>query len=94
MLLLEDKLTAIGLRSVVRDEVLGYHQEPTETGDLAYRATIPGELVEAINDPFLEESSLRAWIGPHQHAVLYPVRNKQCYNLVLLYVGLQTWPSM
>ncbi|RJE21241.1 FAD binding domain protein [Aspergillus sclerotialis] len=75
---------ADGLRSVVRDEVLGYHQEPTETGDLAYRATITGELVEAINDPFLEKSALRAWIGPHQHAVLYPVRNKLCYNLVLL----------
>lgn len=71
---------------MVRDEVLGYHKEPSETGDLAYRATIPRERIEEIQEPFLEESALRGWIGPHQHAVLYPVRNKACFNLVLLYV--------
>lgn len=74
----------LGLRSVVRDFVLGYHEEPTETGDLAYRATIPRERIEALQDPFLQESALRGWIGPHQHAVLYPVRNKTVFNLVLL----------
>ncbi|KAJ5818913.1 Salicylate hydroxylase [Penicillium riverlandense] len=75
---------ADGLRSVVRDEILGYHIEPVETGDLAYRATIPKERVEALNEPFLQEPSLRAWVGPRQHAVLYPVRNSATFNLVLL----------
>lgn len=73
---------------MVRDEVLGYHKEPTEIGDLAYRATIPRERVEEIKNPSLKESAVRAWIGPHMHAVMYPVRNKTCFNLVLLYACL------
>ena len=45
------------------------------------------ERIEALQDPFLKESALRGWIGPRQHAVLYPVRKKTVFNLVLLYVG-------
>ncbi|KAJ6086210.1 Salicylate hydroxylase [Penicillium sp. IBT 16267x] len=64
---------ADGLRSVVRDEVLGYHVGPSDTGDLAYRATFPKERVEALDESLIEPS-LRCWLGPYQHAVLYPVR--------------------
>ncbi|KAJ5923895.1 hypothetical protein N7466_008082 [Penicillium verhagenii] len=74
---------ADGLRSVVRDEVLGYHVDPSDTGDLAYRATFPKERVEAL-DKSLIEPSLRCWLGPRQHAVLYPVRSGSTYNLVLV----------
>ncbi|KAL1981392.1 hypothetical protein VTN96DRAFT_2735 [Rasamsonia emersonii] len=74
---------ADGLRSVVRSKVLGYESPPVETGDLAYRATIPRSRVEDL-DPSLQDSALRAWLGPRQHAVLYPVRNKTVFNLVLL----------
>lgn len=73
------------MRSVVRDEVLGYHVDPSDTGDLAYRATFPKDRVEAL-DSSLVEPSLRCWLGPEIHAVLYPVRNGNVYNLVLLYV--------
>lgn len=41
-------------------------------------------------DPSLQDSALRAWVGPRQHAVLYPVRNKTVFNLVLLFVSIQT----
>ncbi|KAL1965536.1 hypothetical protein VTN77DRAFT_5619 [Rasamsonia byssochlamydoides] len=80
------RLTDTGIRLVVRDHVLGYHRPPVETGDLAYRATIPRSWVEAL-DPFLQDSALRAWIGPRQHAILYPVRNKTVFNLVLSLVS-------
>ncbi|KAJ5645957.1 hypothetical protein N7490_002329 [Penicillium lividum] len=74
---------ADGLRSVVRDEVLGYHIGPSDTGDLAYRATFPKERVEALDESLIEPS-LRCWLGPYQHAVLYPVRGGSTYNLVLV----------
>ncbi|KAJ5651378.1 Salicylate hydroxylase [Penicillium longicatenatum] len=74
---------ADGLRSVVRNEVLGYHVGPSDTGDLAYRATFPKERVEALDESLIEPS-LRCWLGPHQHAVLYPVRGGSTYNLVLV----------
>ncbi|KAJ5925068.1 Salicylate hydroxylase [Penicillium verhagenii] len=54
---------ADGLRSVVRDEVLGYHVGPSDTGDLAYRATFPKERVEALDESLIEPS-LRCWLGP------------------------------
>ncbi|KAA8646339.1 hypothetical protein EYZ11_009901 [Aspergillus tanneri] len=75
---------ADGLRSVVRDELLGYHAEIIESGDLAYRATIPKERVKHLQDPVLEELSVRVWLGPRQHAVLYPLRNGATFNLVLI----------
>lgn len=77
-----------GLHSIVRDQVLGHHEGPVETGDLAYRGTIPRNLIEGLNDPSIQSllnvPAQRVWVGPHQHAVLYPVRNRTVYNLVLL----------
>ena len=74
---------------MVRDEVLGYHVGPSDTGDLAYRATFPKERVEALDESLIEPS-LRCWLGPYQHAVLYPVRGGATYNLVLVFVNFLT----
>lgn len=61
---------------------------PSETGDLAYRGTFTREQLKALNDTrineILDESSQSVWLGPSQHAVFYPLRNKTEYNLVLL----------
>lgn len=38
-------------------------------------------------DESLVEPSLRCWLGPYQHAVLYPVRGGSTYNLVLVFVN-------
>ena len=79
---------ADGLRSTMRERVLGRPDPPVETGDLAYRATIPVEKIVALNDPkvneHIKEISSSTWYGPNSHAVLYPVRNGQVWNLVLL----------
>lgn len=44
---------ADGLHSQVRTAVLGYVEEPVESGDLAYRITIPRELIEKDADEFI-----------------------------------------
>ena len=78
---------ADGLRSYVRDYVLGYHVDPEPTGDMAYRVTIPRERIEALEDPYwtsaLDVPVARNWWGPDSHAVFYPLRNKTVWNVVL-----------
>jgi len=78
---------ADGLRSCIRDYVLGYHVDPEPTGDMAYRITIPRERIEELNDPYwtlsVKENIARNWWGPDSHAVFYPVRNKTIWNMVL-----------
>lgn len=79
---------ADGLRSEVRTAVLGYVKEPEESGDLAYRITIPRELLESEPDPFVSgvvnDSVSAIWWGEDRHVVLYAVRGDQMANLVLV----------
>jgi salicylate hydroxylase len=78
----------IGLWSHVREIVLDEPHPPEETGDLAYRATFSRTQLLALNDPEVNalcaKQGVTAWLGPHKHAVFYPVRGGQEYNLVLL----------
>lgn len=80
--------TCVGLRSSVRDYVLGFHVDPEPTGDMAYRMTIPRERIEQLDDPYwtpsLQKNISRNWWGPDSHAVVYPVRNKTVWNLLLI----------
>lgn len=75
------------MNSIVRTHVLGRHLEPTETGDLAYRATIPKEHIDSLDNPDLKDmlspTTHKVWWGPNAHAVLYSVRGGEIYNLVL-----------
>ncbi|KAF7125594.1 hypothetical protein CNMCM5793_001833 [Aspergillus hiratsukae] len=79
---------ADGLWSKVREIVLDEPHPPEETGDLAYRATFWRAQLLALNDPevkaLCEKRGVAAWLGPNKHAVFYPVRGGQEYNLVLL----------
>lgn len=81
---------ADGLRGTSRTFVLGYVKEPQESGDLAYRITIPREKLQNDPDPFIRgivnDSLSAVWWGQDQHAVLYGVRGDQLANLVLMYV--------
>ncbi|GAQ09511.1 3-hydroxybenzoate 6-hydroxylase [Aspergillus lentulus] len=78
----------VGLWSKIREAVLGEPHPPEETGDLAYRATFSRAQLLALNDPevkaLCEKQGVTAWLGPKKHAVFYPVRGGQEYNLVLL----------
>lgn len=80
-------MTVKGLNSVVRTAVLGMQIEPKETGDLAYRATIPKEHVQAMGNDAVNKMLVpgvhKVWWGPNSHAVMYGVRGGDVYNLVL-----------
>jgi salicylate hydroxylase len=85
---------ADGLWSTIRDLILNRPSPPTETGDLAYRATVSRQELEDFHDPRIDEllnkAEVTAWLGPEKHCVFYPVRNKTQYNLVLLSVPTHT----
>ncbi|KAK5121198.1 hypothetical protein LTR85_005682 [Meristemomyces frigidus] len=79
---------ADGLRSVVRTSVLCYVKEPEESGDLAYRVTIPrGDLLNEA-DPFIQGAlhgkTNAIWWGENMHVVLHTVRGDEVVNLVLV----------
>jgi salicylate hydroxylase len=78
---------ADGLNSIVRTFVLGRQLDPEDTGDLAYRATIPRAHIDSLNnaklDAMLQHGTHKVWWGPDSHAVMYPVRGGEVYNLVL-----------
>ncbi|VDC03434.1 unnamed protein product [Peniophora sp. CBMAI 1063] len=77
---------ADGVKSRVQAAVVGYSSEPQPTGDAAYRATIPTELM--LKDPdlrrFVEEPNMTAWMGPRRHMMAYNIREKKEFNLVLI----------
>src|SRR5882762_2808491 len=58
-----------------------------DTGDAAYRVMIPRE--KLVNRPELlklvDESISYRWIGPGGHIMVYPIRNHQLFNMVLLH---------
>ena len=73
---------ADGLRSKIRAQMLGDGQ-PRVSGHLAYRALLPqSALPEA-----LRSNEVTAWMGPHLHAVQYPVRGGELQNLVVIIEG-------
>lgn len=57
--------TRVGLRSSVRDYVLGFHVDPEPTGDMAYHMTISRERIEQLDDPYwtpsLQKNISRNW---------------------------------
>ena len=79
---------ADGIRSSVRQGILGYIKEPEESGDLAYRITIPRELLENETDPFvsgiINRKTNAIWWGPDMHVVIYGIRHEKSVNLVLM----------
>ncbi|KAB8238715.1 putative salicylate hydroxylase [Aspergillus alliaceus] len=79
---------ADGLWSTVREEMSTRSFPPIETGDMAYRAVFPRSQLEALGDPevtrLCNKVAVTAWLGPDKHAVFYPVRGGEEFNLVLL----------
>ena len=64
---------ADGIKSTVRETVVGRPDKPVPTGDAAYRAIIPTS--EMLKDPDLKDlvdfPEMTRWIGPHKHIVAY-----------------------
>jgi salicylate hydroxylase len=78
---------ADGLRSFIRTSVLGRQVDPVDTGDMAFRMTIPRAQVARLNSPvwnrLLDDRAPRIWLGPLSHVICYPVRNGEVFNFVL-----------
>lgn len=76
---------ADGLKSITRQYVVGAPDEPTPTGDAAYRAVIPTEVLLADPDlrSLVETPEMVGWLGPQRHIMAYNIRAKKEYNLVM-----------
>lgn len=62
------------------------------TGHLAYRAVVP----QAQLPKGLRSDSVTTWLGPHMHAVQYPLRRGELMNIVVIIEGpapadMQSW---
>lgn len=75
------------MSSRVRTSVLGHEVSPRDTGDIAWRATIPLADIESSGDAELikivHEQRPYGWVGPSSHVAFYPLRGGSVYNLVL-----------
>lgn len=68
-----------GLWSQVRQHVLG-DQPPLATGHVAWRALLPMHGVP----PELQAERVTAWLAPKMHAIAYPVKRSQYFNVVVV----------
>ncbi|KAG9124299.1 hypothetical protein FRC07_012099 [Ceratobasidium sp. 392] len=95
---------ADGVKSAIREIVVGGPDRPRPTGDAAYRAIIPAE--KMVGDPQLKElidhPEMTAWMGPGRHVMGYCIRGRKEYNIVLLHPdgrdgttpAVESWTAM
>lgn len=76
---------ADGIKSSVRDTINGRPLPPRDTGDVAYRILVPAKRL--LEDPqmahLVEQPWAVHWMGPEGHAVGYPLRNGELYNIII-----------
>lgn len=76
---------ADGLRSVVRDHVIGHPSGAVYSGMSCYRGLVPVDQV-----PGGSRFGLTFFLGPNRHLVVYPVRGGELINFVA-YVPDPSW---
>lgn len=74
-----------GIKSAVRDEINRVPLPPQDTGDVAYRILVPaGPLLrDPEMAPLVREPWAMHWMGPEGHAVGYPLRGGELYNVIV-----------
>lgn len=76
---------ADGIKSEVRNAINGTPIEPMDTGDVAYRILVPSQPL--LDDPetrhLVTEPWAVHWMGPEGHAVGYPLREGELYNIII-----------
>ncbi|KAF2174407.1 FAD/NAD(P)-binding domain-containing protein [Zopfia rhizophila CBS 207.26] len=74
-----------GIKSQIRSVVHGADISVRDTGDVAYRILVPTQPL--LNDPetrhLVEEPWATHWLGPEGHAVGYPLRGGNQYNIII-----------
>ncbi|KAJ6511508.1 hypothetical protein C8R47DRAFT_1095293 [Mycena vitilis] len=80
-------LGADGVKSMVREIVVGRPDKPLPTGDAAYRALIPTSEMAKHPDlkPLVDHPEMTGWIGPGRHIMGYCIRGSREYNIVMLH---------
>jgi salicylate hydroxylase len=89
---------ADGVKSLTREYVVGEPDKATPTGDAAYRAIIPTDLLLQDPDlrPLVENPEMVGWLGPRRHIMAYNIRASKEYNLVLCHPddgSLESWTA-
>ena len=78
-------IAADGIKSSVRDTINGRPLPPQDTGDVAYRILVPAQPL--LDDPtmahLVKEPWATHWMGPEGHAVGYPLREGELYNIII-----------
>lgn len=70
-------VAADGIKSLGRPLLTGQPDIPRDTGDVAYRILIPGELLLKDPDlaPLITDPCTTSWCGPDAHLVGYQIRD-------------------
>ncbi|KAI0032304.1 FAD/NAD-P-binding domain-containing protein [Vararia minispora EC-137] len=89
---------ADGVKSRLQAVVTGKESSPEPTGDAAYRAIIPADVMLADPDlkGFVEEPNMTGWMAPGRHLMAYCIRAKKEFNLVLLHPddgSVESWTA-
>ena len=78
-------ICADGIKSAVRDSINRRPLPPQDTGDVAYRILVPAKPL--LDDPkmahLVKEPWANHWLGPEGHAVGYPLRGGELYNIII-----------
>lgn len=76
-------MLADGVWSHLRADVLGDASRPRVSGHLAYRALVPMKDMP----PAWRSNEVGVWMGAHMHAVHYPVRRGDFFNVIVILEG-------
>lgn len=78
-------ICADGIKSAVRNVINGAPLEPQDTGDVAYRILVPAAplLADPATRHLVEQPWAVHWMGPEAHAVGYPLRGGELYNIII-----------
>ena len=70
---------ADGIKSTLRQYIVGGPDRPKPTGDAAYRAVIPAEKLLQDPDlrPLVEKAEMVGWMGPRCHIMSYNIVRNQ-----------------
>lgn len=76
---------ADGIKSTVRNIINGSPIDPQDTGDVAYRVLVPSEplLADPATRDLVTDPWAVHWLGPEAHAVGYPLRGGELYNIII-----------
>ncbi|KAJ9639233.1 hypothetical protein H2204_003844 [Knufia peltigerae] len=78
-------ICADGIKSAVRNEINGTRIDPVDTGDVAYRILVPAKplLEDPLTSHLVDNPWAVHWMGPEGHAVGYPLRGGELYNIII-----------